>query len=148
MTSTIEEAYDEMMGIIRTGWLASGTTSSIPLHYDDRRADKPGEDANGLPLPWARVSIAHIGSERQCIGPNPLWQETAIATVQVFTAFNGGRQLSNQILQVAANFFRAITSTELEVVTVGPPERIGQDGPYFVANMPCTFYYMQDNSQA
>jgi len=147
MTLTHEEAYDEMMGHIRTGWLASPVTSSIAMAWDDRRFDRPGEDTVGLPLPWARSSIAHIASERQGISSNSLWQETAIATIQVFTAFNGGRAISNRILQVAANLFRGITSAELTIVEVGPPIRIGQDAAYFAANMPCRFYYFQENSQ-
>ena len=147
MTSTIDEAYKEMMEVIRSGLLASVVTSSIPVDYDDREFEKPGEDASGLPLPFIRASIDHIGSERQCISSQPIWQETALATVQVFTPFNGGRELSNQILQVAQNFFRGISSGELSLVRVGPPERVGQDGPYFAVNLPCEFYFFQDSAQ-
>jgi hypothetical protein len=145
MTSTQQEAYDEIMGVIADGWAANSTSAAIPLLYDDRRKAKPGEDANGLPLPYARASIANVGTQRQCIAPvgQRQFEEEVIATVEIWTPFNDGRTMSNELVQIAVDFFRAVVSAELEVKVVGPPERLGQEGPYFKVNVPALITYYQ-----
>ena len=146
MHTTQQAAYDEIIGIARAGWLANGTSAPFTLLYDDVKEDKPGVDANGLPLTYARVSVADIDSERGCIAPigERTFEETALCTVQIFTPPGDGRTLSNELLQIVRDFFRASTSSIIEIIQVGPPERIGQDGGYFVANMPALFRFYQE----
>lgn len=140
--STITAARDAIIGTIRTAWLASGTTSSIALTYDNVADDKVGEDSSGLPLPWARVTVRHLTSPQETLGGvgNRKHLTEGLVTVQVFTPFGDGHAQADEIVQVLQGALRNVRVDDLWFFDVRVNE-IGRDGPWFNTNVVAGFRY-------
>lgn len=98
------EARDVLIGFVRTAWLADAATSSLPLLYDDVEGDKPGHDADGNPIAYGRVTVAHLATRTDTIGGIGSGagsdQHEGAIVVQVFTPRGKGHALGDEIAQV------------------------------------------------
>lgn len=99
----VTEARDAMYGLLRTAWLASATTSPVPLYFDGVKFEKPGSDADGNALPYAVASVRHTGGTQETIGGQGLgkMQHVGALVVQIFTAEGFGCTLGDALAQVA-----------------------------------------------
>lgn len=146
MTHVAEQvAQDAVLGDLKTAWDADPTASTIVMLQDDRKGSKPGHDADGVPLPFARASIAHVDSDRECIGKPAKYDEEAILTVQIFTPFGGARDLGNTLVDLLRTTFRGSSNVSVRYKVIGPPIRVGEtpDG-YYQVNFPVVYGYFQE----
>ena len=92
---------DGICAAIRTAWLASGTTSSLTLLWDDVVGDPPGVDANGMAKAWGRVTVrtvTSLGSTHAPAGARKFTIEGAV-TIQIFTPFGDGHDQGDDDLE-------------------------------------------------
>lgn len=146
MTSALE-ARDALIGAIRTGWLADGTSAPIPLHYDDVKADPPSTtDAEGRPDPYARVTMRHVGGEQDTLGGvgNRRFMSSGVVTVQLFTAPGDGHALSDALASIVRGILFGLRSPNgVWVFDVSPPLEVGVTGAWFQTNVTATFRYQE-----
>ncbi|HET6417983.1 MAG TPA: phage tail terminator-like protein [Polyangiales bacterium] len=142
--TTQTEARDAVMDAIRDAWLADALTMGIALQWDNVKADPLGEDDDGNPLPWARVSVRHIFSGQETIaGPGSRKHQTeGVVTVQVFTPSGDGHSLADQIVEVLKPALRNVAIGNLWFYNVRVNE-LGTDGAWFVQNFLANFRYSE-----
>lgn len=144
--TTITSARDAINTIIRTAWLASGTTSAIALLFDDVVGDKPGDDVTNPSknLPYARVTVRHTGRTQETLGGVGArkHQTSGVVTVQVFTPYGDGLTLSDAIVEVVKASMDNVrdVSTQLWFFDVTPLER-GRDRAWFNVDVVGGFRY-------
>jgi len=150
--ATLTEVRDAIIGQFRTAWLASGTTSSITLLYDDVRGDEPGHDANGKPIPFARVTVRHLAPSATETLRGAVSAEVSQgkelhrgqAVVQVFTPRGYGYSLADAVAQVAKRAFqrRRITGVDGWFVGVAAVE-VPTTGAWAQVNVVAPFRYSE-----
>ncbi len=145
MSLTKTEARDAVMGVIRTAWLASGTTSSLTLLYDNVVGDQPDESGTpGQAEAYGRVTVRNAVGPAVTIGASPIHEATGFVSVQVFTPFGDGHALGDQIAKVVLDALRnyAASSGGLWFFNYTDVE-VGQRGPRFQRNVGATFRYRE-----
>lgn len=150
MTSTLQ-VRDAIMGAFRAAWLASPTTSSIPLRWAGVIGDeKPGEQTGGAPpeglakaLPWARASMVHLDGTQETFAAvgQRRYLMSGIFTVQLFTPLGDGHALSDLIVAVVKSALRARYAS-FWFNNVRQSE-VGVDGPWFNVNVDADFFYQE-----
>lgn len=141
--STIAQARDAIMGMLRTGLLASPTTSTLPVVWDDAEGDRPGHNAQGNPVTYVRATLRHLTSETETIGRGPgLGKEEhqGVVVVQVFTPRGKGYAEGDTIAQVVKRIFQRqripgvdgwfFEVTANEVPAIGPWAQINVSAPF------------------
>lgn len=105
---TITEARDAINGVINTGWLASAVTMALPMLWDDVKGDKPGHDANGLPIAYGRTTVRHLQSNEETLGGEGVGTDLheGQVIVQVFAPKGDGYTRADAIAQVVKGFFQ------------------------------------------
>lgn len=143
-THTLTEAVDAVYKLVNDAWLAAGASASVPMTFEDVRADKPGEDGTTTQAgPWARTSIRIIGASQITQGTRR-FGSTGVVTVQIFTPMGEGRSLSDQLAQIVLDVLRAKASSSagLHFFDQAPAE-IGTDGPWFQTNVGSSFRFQE-----
>jgi hypothetical protein len=143
--TTTTEARDAIMGLLRTAWLSDATTAPIALLWDNVKGDKPGEEAYGQALPWARAAIRHNLGEQETIAAqgNRRYLAGGVFTVQVFTPPGDGHSLSDQIVEVVKTAMRNVASTVGVWFYNIRVTEMGVDGPWFNVNVDAVFRYQE-----
>ena len=142
--TTATQARDAISETINDAWLASGVTSSIALQWDNVKEDPVGEDADGNPLPWARVTVRTFTSTQETLGAVGArkHQTEGQVAVQIFTPSGDGHSLPDTIVEVLKAALRNIRVGDLWFFDVRVNE-IGTDGPYFNQNLLAGFRYAE-----
>ena len=143
MTSQLE-AHDGMSGLVDATWLGDALTSSLEMQWDDVKGDKPGYDADGNPVAWARTTIRHFDSNQETIGGvgSSKYQSEGELKVQVFAPGGGGKVLGIRIGEVLKPAFRGQSIGDLWFFRVRLIE-VGQDGPWFHHDFIANFRYSE-----
>jgi len=142
--TTLAEARDAVALVINTAWLAASVSSSIPMHWDDVKADKPGEDAITSRAPsYAKTTVRTIGSPQTTQGRRR-FETTGTVTVQIFTPFGDGNTLGDALAQVILNALRSHVGSPagLSFFDIDPNE-IGETGPWFQTNVVASIRYQE-----
>lgn len=144
--TTITQARDAIAGIINTAWLASPTTSSLTLLWDNVKGDPPAEDGStGKAEAWGRVAVRHTIGENDTLGPigGRRYLFGGTVTVQLFAPIGDGHsQLDEMVEVVKAALQEASPSAAVWFFDITPVE-IGPDGPWFNTNVDALFRYQQ-----
>ena len=143
--TTVAQARLEINELFRDAWIANGTSSSIPLVFENAQGSTPpsGTDANGRAKPWARVSIRHFTGEAETLGPVGLkrFLYTGMVTVEIYTAIGDGWQVGDALCQVARAIFRGnSTASGVWFTEVGSLE-IGRDTDWYRQDVTARFSY-------
>lgn len=141
--STLTQARDAVMGMLRTGLLASPTTASLPVVWDDVEGDRPGNASSGNPVTYLRATLRHLSSETETIGRGPgLGKEEhqGLVVVQVFTPRGKGYEEADLIAQVVKRIFQRqripgvdgwfSQVTANEVPALGPWAQVNVSAPF------------------
>ncbi len=142
--TTATVARDAVLGTVNTAWLASGTTSSIAIQFDNVAADLVLEDDDGNALPWARATTRTISSIQETLGGVGSRKHITegILTVQLFTPSGDGHALEDLIVEVLKVALRNVRVGDLWFRDVVPKE-IGTDGPWFNTNLVANYRYVE-----
>lgn len=143
--TTIDEATDEVFGLLKTAWDADATTTGIGLYYDNVKTPTPGDDATqpAKPLPWARATLRHLDSPIEGKGGDTAKYLTeALLTIQIFTPYGDGGELWRAIVKVLQAAIRgaSIPAKALWFSNVRALER-GQDRVWFRVDFQATVTY-------
>lgn len=145
MTATVFQARDEILSLFKAAWDAGAESAGVLVLYADSKADIPtGMDADNNPLPWARVTVQHIGSLQGSLAGSHgtrRWTRNGIVTVQIFTAFGTGLSLSDKLAMIALGAFEGKETASHVWFRNVRPEEIGQDGVWFQTNVIAEFTY-------
>jgi hypothetical protein len=141
--STLTQARDAVLGMLRTGLLASPTTSALPVVWDDVEGDRPGHNAAGNPQSYLRAVVRHLASATETIGRGPgvgKEEHNATCVVQVFTPRGTGYGDGDTIAQIVKRIFQRqripgvdgwfFEVTAAEVPAVGPWAQINVSAPF------------------
>lgn len=141
--STLTEARDAIMAMLRAGVLASPTTSALPLLWDDVEGDRPGYNSNGSPQSYLRATVRHLSSSTETIGRGPgvgKEEHQGVVVVQCFTPRGRGYADADAIAQVVKRVFQRqripgvdgwfVEVTAAEVPAVGPWAQINVSAPF------------------
>lgn len=141
--TTQAESRDIIGEVVRTAWLADPTSQDIPLLWDNVKGEKPGNDANGRPLPWARVAIRHTVGGQETMGAQGArrYASGGVVQVQIFTALDYGHALSDELVQIVKSAFRSTSSPSGVWFYDERTTELGPDGPWFNVNVSATFRY-------
>lgn len=137
---------DAIQGLVSVGWLANGTTSPLPLLWDDVEGDKPGHDSNGLPIAFGRSTVQHIGAATETIGGEGIGKDQfeGRATVQLFAPRGTGHATVDVLAQIVKRFFqrRRIPGVDGWFTAVLAQE-VPATGPWAQTNVVATFFYSE-----
>ena len=107
MSLTSEQAQDLIFSLVNTFWLADPITLAHPLHWEDVKADTPGEQGTTTqPEIYGLASLQYLARPQSTIAKQRYLTE-AVLTVQVFTAPGDGWSKSMQIEKVITDGLRA-----------------------------------------
>lgn len=137
--STIAQARNEMLAVLKTAWEAGTESAELPMLYWDRAQDPPTEGS------WARATVQHsTGRQATLSGATGerRFRSTGIITVQLFTVSDDGLVLSDALVQIVKNAFAGVTTSPggVHLRNVRPRE-IGHDGIWFNTNVLADFEY-------
>jgi hypothetical protein len=141
--TTIAQAYDAVMELIRTAWLADAVTEDILLVFEDVPGSKPPAADAGNPTPWARVALRHNTGEQETLGAigNRRFLAGGNLQIQIFVPNGGGHRLAHQIVGVLKGAIRAAPTTHSVWFFDTVVSEIGVDGPWFNTKVDTTFRY-------
>jgi hypothetical protein len=143
--TTIEQAYDELAGIINTAWLAGAATSGLTLLWDDVVGDKPTTESDGQVAAYGRCYIRHTagGQDTLAARGRRRFVSSGILTVQIFTPFGQGYRLANQIGKVVRDAILATSPTSPINFSDPAYREFGRDGntPWTMSTVSATFRY-------
>ena len=141
----VETARAEIVALFNTGWSGDVTSSSIPILYWDSKGQTPkGQDADGNPVPYVRLTIQHNGSSDESLANDvgsTKFRNFGIITVQVFTALGLGLLLSDRLVKIIKESFRKKKTTSGVWFRNFASSEIGPDGAYFQVNVTGEFIY-------
>lgn len=143
--TTQRQARDAVMDRINTAWLASATTQSLPIVWDDVDGSKPGYDTDGKAVAWARVTMRHQAGSQETMANvgQRRYAATGLVTVQIFTPIGDGLVLSDAICAVVKSMFRARPRPQPVWFRDITPTEIGPDGPWQNVNVSAVFQYQE-----
>ena len=145
MSATMEVAKDEMQAQFRTAWDLDAESTGILVLYWNRPGEPPdGLDADGNPLPYARVTIQHVDGLQPTVGSangTRRFRHSGILTVQVFTAFGTGGLKSDRLVKVVKDAFEGKTTASSVIFRRVAVSEIGHDGDWFQVNVVIHFEY-------
>lgn len=146
MSLSLSAARDAVVLTILTAWQAGGAPSaSVPMHYDNVKADKPGEDGTTTNAgPWARTTVRTTDSPQSTMGKRRRYLTEGTVTVQIFTAVGDGHALGDTLAQVVLDALRAVSgSPDTLWFFDATANEIGVDGPWFQINVGAIFRYQE-----
>ena len=144
--ATIETARDDIIGLFRTAWLADVESQNVPLFYWDIPNPAPsGEDGDGNPVSWARVSVQHLPGQHQATLSGDTgqrrWRRTGIVTVQIFAPYGTGLSIGDKLGMVALRAFEGQSTPSGIWFRDVSFQEVGQDSIWFNSNVSATFEY-------
>lgn len=102
MTATVEQARDQIYGLLMTAWSANAPAGA-ELIYDDAKAKKPDG-----PAPWARATVRHTGGGEIAInGGNGLrrYNRTGTLFINLFCPSGDGLRVLDPLVKVALDAY-------------------------------------------
>ena len=144
---TATTARDGVLELINTAWLASGTTSSISMLWDNVRIREDDLsaaqfDARGNAKPYARTTVRTIISTAESIGNPPAGKflTEGRLRVQIFTPPGDGHALADAAVEVLKAALRGASVGTLWFFNVFPNE-IGIEDKWFRVDLVASFRY-------
>lgn len=145
--ATIEAARDDILQLFLDTWENDTISQDVVVYYWDIPNPAPsGEETNGNPFSWARVTVQHLPGQRQAtlsgeLGGPRRWRRTGIVTVQIFAPYGTGLSIGDKLGMVALKAFEGkSTSSGIWFRDVSFQE-VGQDSIWFQSNVSATFEY-------
>ncbi len=137
--ASIAVARDAIVSTFKTAWDAQ--TPPVPqLLFDDVRDEIPAATS-----PWARIQVRHNVSQQATLAGevgNRRFRRFGIVTVQIFTPGDGGLTDSDKFTKVALDAFEGQnTGGDAIEFRNARINEIGEDGPWFQANVISEFTY-------
>lgn len=109
MSLTNAQARDDMIGHVRTAWLADSGSSSIAMQYPDVAGfNKP---ASG---PWSRLMIQHVTGQKASLGNSngvAKYDRTGLLTVEIFTTPNDGLLKADSLVKILTDALEGSKTT-------------------------------------
>lgn len=140
--TTITEARDAIISTFRTAWLASGTTASLTLLYDDKDGSKPGLNSAGVAQSYARITVRHQAGSAETVGGPGIGKDVqeGLVVVQCFTPKGDGYAAADAIAEVVKRAFqrKRITGIDGWFFDVTPTE-VPNEGPWNQINVSAGF---------
>lgn len=146
MTTTRKNARDEMIGLIRTAWLADPLSDDLVLLYSDVNDEPPAAPAAGTSSPpsWARVTVTHGPRGQGSLADHEgkrRYTAVGLIIIQVFTPSGNGLSISDDLCKILEDALDgAVTPSGVWFRNVRSSE-IGKSGPWFQTNVVAEFEY-------
>ena len=142
--STIAESRDIVIGIVDAALKADSDTSSVPIHYDNVRSDRPTAGASASSAAeFVVITVRNLSSPQTTQGTRR-WMSTGVVTVQIFGKMGDGNQRVDAIAQVVLDGVRAHVGSATGVWFFDQAAaEIGENGAYFQTNVTSFFRYQQ-----
>ena len=142
MSLTFTEARDEILSLFKTAWDAQAAPIPQLLYWDVTGDPPTGNDSDGDPDPWARITVRHVIGENDAIGGS-LFNREGVVTVQIFSPFGTGLQINDNLAKIAVDAFQGKKTAGGVNFTNVRLNEIGQDGIWFQSNILADFDYCE-----
>lgn len=144
MIANSTEAVDDILGMLRTAWLANVATAPIPILWGNVAADPPGDsDVNGDPTPYLAVECLHeteqMVSLRGRTGSRFEVEGTLMAAIH--TGEGDGALAGLPLISVLQDAFRGKRSPLGVTFHEVQKTDVGQQGVWYIQMMTATFRY-------
>ena len=133
--STFEEARDALSVLLLAAW--NTATSSAPLLFDNRNADRPD-----IPSLFGRLNVQHVAGMQAALGASR-FRRMGVVSVQVFVPLGSGTQLADQVAESLVEALEGVGPTTLDNLwlrNIGMRE-VGPDGTYHQVNVEADFTF-------
>jgi hypothetical protein len=97
MPTTVENARDEIYGLLKAAWDAAAPDAV--LVYDDAKAPSPNDQR-----PWARATVRHTGGGSGAIG-NHRFTRTGTVYVNLFCQPGDGLRLLDPLVKIVLDAY-------------------------------------------
>lgn len=139
MTSTVENAVDEMYSLIKSTWDVN--TPNCALIYDDAKAAFPNNQQ-----PWARVTVRHNGGGEIAIrrgNGEGRYNRTGTLYVNLFCQPGDGRRLLDPLVKLVLDTYEGKTTASGIWFTKARVTELGTapDPAYYQINVLVNFSY-------
>lgn len=131
-------ARDEMLAMLKTAvetYVTVEHLSAIPVIYDDTKKAKP---ASGH---WVYAKVQHVSGSRTSLGPGGRFRQAGDLFIQVFTTKGDGLVVSDKLSAAIAAVYAGHASPSGVWFRDVVVKEIGEDGPWFQANVTVEFEY-------
>ena len=140
---TLAAARDDIMGAVQTQWDAGSTAGELLL-YEDRAGARPSANVAGAVQLWGFVQVRHISSERVTLAGTAgsrRFRRDGLLTLQLFIPQGDGLVLMDAIGQEFLNALEGKTTTNGVSLRNVRVVEVGEDGPWFQANVLANYDY-------
>lgn len=138
MTSTPDQAIDEMLTVFKTAWDSNLLSTGISVVYEGVAKEIPnGSD------PWVYVSVQHSdGGEANLFGSDTTrrYRNLGFLVFSIYTPFGDGLDLADNLAQVITDTFMGSTPHSVTYITASPTY-VGQVGSWYMTNTIVEFRY-------
>jgi len=134
----LTEAKKELIDAFKTYWEAFPISSPVPVAIPNQEFEKPSNS------PFIRLEVRHSTGGAASISTKHFIRK-GFFFVQVFTLFESGSYLNDQLCQIALNAFdgKDINGIWFRDSTV---REVGPDGKYYQQNVLHSFEYDEHKS--
>ena len=140
MTATLDQARDEILGVLKAAWDVGVESTGLPMQYPNIGGQEP--PVSGA---WGRATVRHTAgfqaTLRGAVGERR-FRHLGTVTVQLFVPSGEGQGLSDALAKIVMAAFEGVTTSPGHVIfrNVKTVE-IGPDGQFFQVNALAEFEY-------
>ena len=140
-----DEAADAVLAFFKTQWDAEASASGFRLYWDDVRGAEQGQDGNGNPIDFARVTWQEIGTETDKIGPEGIGgdQHEANIAVQLYAEKGDGYGRIRPLSAIVRRFFAGKRVPGAGYFTNASAQRAPDEGSHVGINVTARFVYFE-----
>ncbi len=146
MTATLEQARDDLLGVVQTFWNGE-VTSPAKLLFEDKGGSRPIErDADNKVLPWARANVRHsygFQSGMSNSGGGHKFTALGMLTIELWYPAGKGHREVDLFAQLAVDDLRGTRTANGVILLNVRFVEMGQDGIWFRSNVLADFEYDQ-----
>lgn len=146
MTATLEQARDDLLGMVQTFWDGEATAPA-KLLFEEKGGSRPIErDANNNVLPWARANVRHSYGFQSALsnsGGRHRYTELGMLTIELWFPAGKGHREMDPFAQLLVNDLRGTRTENGVILRNVRPMEMGQDGIWFRTNVLADFEYDQ-----
>lgn len=147
ITGGLEQAHDEIFGLVQTIWDAGTESAGVLLMFEDVSTPTPNTPRAGEPAnaePWARASLRIIESPQIAHGEPAKYETNGFLQVEIRTPAGDGQKLAHKLGTIVQDGLRGAKTSPGQVWFRRPvPNTVGQDATWFQVNVIADFTYYE-----
>lgn len=137
--TTLAEARDDILGLLKTAWDADPEASLIQMVYTNVPQGQPINDDD---RPWARATIVHgAGGQIGMGGAQNLHDREGILSVQLFVPLNYVMSKLDALKELVTSAFEGVTSSNGVRFGESRITVVGVDGKWHQENVAVDFTF-------